>query len=157
MLRSIEPATARLPRVRIGRRVALAAGIAAAALVAIPMHNSQRVVASAIAAFALMGLSLVVLTGYAGQISLGQFAFVSLGALVGGRLHQLGYPAPVAILYAVLAGGVAALIVGLPALRIRGLFLAVTTLAFAVASQAWLYGQHWLVHVAGTTTSLRSS
>src|SRR5439155_5199354 len=46
------------------------------------------------------------------------------------------------------------LLVGLPALRIRGLFLAVTTLAFAVASQAWLFGQHWLVHIVNGQTSL---
>src|SRR5439155_1104187 len=81
--------------------------------------------------------SLVVLTGFAGQVSLGQFAFVGLGALVGGRMHELGYPPWTACLYAVMAGGLAALIVGIPALRIRGLFLAVTTLAFAVAMPAW--------------------
>ncbi|MCU1460055.1 MAG: transporter related [Acidimicrobiales bacterium] len=153
-LRAVDPVKARLSRVRLARRVALAAGIVAAALVAVPMSNAQRVLASSVVLFAMMGLSLVVLTGYAGQISLGQFAFVSLGALVGGRLHQLGYPAPVAMLYAVLAGGLAALIVGLPALRIRGLFLAVTTLAFAVAGQTWLFGQHWLVQISGGTTSL---
>ena len=43
----------------------------------------------------------------------------------------------------VACGGVAAL-VGLPALRVRGLFLAVVTLAFALAAEGWLFQQDWL-------------
>jgi ABC-type branched-subunit amino acid transport system ATPase component/ABC-type branched-subunit amino acid transport system permease subunit len=132
------------PVVRL-RRAGLLGAVLIAATLPLVMSNAQRVLATTVVVYALMGLSLVVLTGFAGQLSLGQFAFVGLGALVGGKLHELGYPPLVALLYAVLAGGLAALVVGLPALRIRGLFLAVTTLAFAVAAQAWLFGQHWLV------------
>mgnify|MGYP001297516315 CR=1 FL=1 len=132
------------PVVRL-RRATLLSAVLVAVMVPLAMSNAQRVLATTVVVYALMGLSLVVLTGFAGQLSLGQFAFVGLGALVGGRMHQLDYPPLVAVLYAVLAGGAAALVVGLPALRIRGLFLAVTTLAFAVAAQAWLFGQHWLV------------
>ena len=154
VLRSLDPATARLPKIRRLRGGGLAAVIVLAVVIALPMTNAQRVVMSNVALFALMGLSLVVLTGFAGQLSLGQFAFVAVGALVGGRIHQLGYPPWIAILYATAAGGIVALVIGLPALRIRGVFLAVVTLGFAVASQTWLYGQHWLVRVAGSNTSL---
>jgi ABC-type branched-subunit amino acid transport system ATPase component/ABC-type branched-subunit amino acid transport system permease subunit len=154
VLRSLDPATARLPKVRWLRAGGLATAIVLAAVVALPMTNAQRVVMSTVALFAVMGLSVVVLTGFAGQLSLGQFAFVAVGALVGGRIHQLGYPPWIALLYATLAGGVVALLIGLPALRIRGVYLAVVTLGFAVAGQTWLYGQHWLVRVAGNSTSL---
>jgi ABC-type branched-subunit amino acid transport system ATPase component/ABC-type branched-subunit amino acid transport system permease subunit len=154
VLRSLDPNVAAAPRVRLARRAGTPALVVFAVLLAVPMNNGQRVLLSSVALFALIGLSLVVLTGFAGQLSLGQFAFVAVGAVVGGRAHQLGYPEWMAALYAVGAGGLIALVIGLPALRIRGVFLAVATLAFAVAAPEWLYGQHWLVHVAGSTTSL---
>ncbi len=153
-LRSLSPRVSALPRVRMAKGAFLGAAGLVAVLAPLPLTSGQRVLLSSIAVFAIMGLSVVVLTGFAGQISLGQFAFVGIGALVGGRIHQLGYPPWEAMVYAVIAGGVVALLVGLPAFSIRGLFLAVTTLGFAVASQSWLYGQQWLVHVVGRTTSL---
>jgi branched-chain amino acid transport system permease protein len=85
--------------------------------------------------YAMIGLSLLVLTGWAGQISLGQFAFAAVGgyvtAVVGGTW---GWPLPIAVAFGALAGGLLSVIVGLPALRIRGLYLGVTTLGFAVVT-----------------------
>ncbi|MEY2432458.1 MAG: hypothetical protein QOC92_2183, partial [Acidimicrobiaceae bacterium] len=153
-LRPLDRRLAADPKVQIVRRLFLAGVVLAAFVLPLPASNATRVLMTSVVLFAVMGLSLVVLTGYAGQISLGQFAFVGLGAVVGGRMNQLGYPPGTALLYAVLAGGVAALVVGLPALRIRGLFLAVTTLGFAVAAQLWLFQQRWLVNVSGGRTSL---
>ncbi|MHB8669095.1 MAG: ABC transporter permease subunit [Acidimicrobiales bacterium] len=153
-LAELHPRLANRIDVRILRGAVVGVAIVVGVLVALPASNAHRVLMSSVLLFACMGLSLVVLTGFAGQVSLGQFAFVGLGALVGGRMHQLGYPPGMALLYAVIGGGVVALVIGLPALRIRGLFLAVITLAFAVAAQTWLYGQRWLVHVAGGQTSL---
>jgi ABC-type branched-subunit amino acid transport system ATPase component/ABC-type branched-subunit amino acid transport system permease subunit len=127
--------------------------VAAAVVLPLPFDSSQHVLMTSVVLSALMGLSLVVLTGYAGQVSLGQFAFVGLGAVVGGRMLQLGYAPWMAMLYSTLAGGVAALIIGIPALRIRGLFLAVTTLAFAVATSTWVFGQTWLVSLSGSRAS----
>ena len=105
--------------------------------------------------FAMVVLSMTVLTGWAGQLSLGQFAFVGLGGLTVLGLTQgndipvlfdlfdlsLDLPWALAMVVATAVGVVAAVIVGLPALRVRGLFLAVTTLAFAVASASWLFQQ----------------
>jgi ABC-type branched-subunit amino acid transport system ATPase component/ABC-type branched-subunit amino acid transport system permease subunit len=144
-IRPLERAVATLPKVVTARRALLAGVVLVAALAPLPLENSQRVLASSILVFALIGLSLVVLTGFAGQVSLGQFAFVALGALVGGRMYQLGYPPWMGILYATAAGGVAALVIGVPALRVRGLFLAVGTLGFALAASTWLFNQRWLV------------
>jgi ABC-type branched-subunit amino acid transport system ATPase component/ABC-type branched-subunit amino acid transport system permease subunit len=150
----VDPAVLRDRRVRRIRWATAAAGLAAAVLVPVAMTNAHRVLLSSVVLFALMGCSLVVLTGYAGQLSLGQFAFVALGAAVGGRMHQLGYPPGTALLFATLAGGVAAAAVGLPALRIRGLFLAVTTLSFALATTTWLLNQSWLVTTRNGVSSL---
>jgi ABC-type branched-subunit amino acid transport system ATPase component/ABC-type branched-subunit amino acid transport system permease subunit len=112
---------------------------------------SQHVVYASIAAFTICALSLTVLTGWAGQLSLGQMAFAGLGAFTGAALTRgleidwLFYirfePLPFALsilLAAVLVAGVAALI-GAGALRVTGLLLAVSTFAFAVAAGAWIY------------------
>jgi branched-chain amino acid transport system permease protein len=85
--------------------------------------------------YGMVGVSLVVLTGWAGQISLGQFGLVGVGAATAGGLafnHEADFF--VAIFAGILAGVLAAVIIGLPAVRIQGLYLAVTTLAFAYAS-----------------------
>ena len=105
--------------------------------------------------FAMVVLSMTVLTGWAGQLSLGQYAFVGLGGLTVLGLTQgndipvpfdlfdlsLQLPWALAMVVATAVGVVVAVIVGVPALRVRGLFLAVTTLAFAVASATWLFLQ----------------
>ena len=136
-------------RVRRAKRWGLLALIAGTAVVAQHLSEGQNVLLATVLLFAVMGLSLVVLTGYAGQISLGQYAFVALGAIVGGRMEQLGFPSGTALGYAIVACGAAAAVMGLPALRVRGLFLAVVTLAFALAADSWLFGQSWLVNAGG--------
>jgi branched-chain amino acid transport system permease protein len=87
----------------------------------------------------MVALSLVVLTGWGGNISLGQFAIVGVGAMAAGNLMaRWNVDFFVAALAAIVAGAVVALLIGLPALRIRGLYLAVTTLAFAVALDSYV-------------------
>jgi ABC-type branched-subunit amino acid transport system ATPase component/ABC-type branched-subunit amino acid transport system permease subunit len=152
-VRSLPPRLARRADVRGARMGVLVACLLVAVLVPLPFGSAQHVLMTSVVLFALMGLSLVVLTGFAGQVSLGQFAFVGLGAVVGGRMLQLGYAPGMAMLYSVVAGGVAALVIGIPALRIRGLYLAVTTLGFAVATSTWVFGQGWLVSLSGSRAS----
>lgn len=154
-VRALPPRLARRSDVRRARRGVLLGAVVLAVVAPLPFSSAQHVLMTSVVLFALMGLSLVVLTGYAGQVSLGQFAFVGLGAVVGGRMLQLGYVPWMAMLYSVVAGGLAALIIGIPALRIRGLFLAVTTLAFAVATSTWVFGQDWLVSLTGSQPSTR--
>jgi branched-chain amino acid transport system permease protein len=99
--------------------------------------------------YAIVGVSLVVLTGWGGQISLGQFALSGIGAATAGGLaanHHWDFFAT--LLVAGLAGAVAAVLIGLPALRIQGLFLAVTTLAFAFTVQSFVLNREffgWLM------------
>jgi sulfate-transporting ATPase len=85
------------------------------------------------ALYGLICLSLVVLTGYAGQLSLAQFALAGVGALVAAQLGDHGWNFVPAVLVGVLATAVAGSLVALPALRIRGINLAVATMAVAVA------------------------
>lgn len=138
-VRPLTAEEARLPLVRIARWVI--AVLIVAGLVAIPvfLRVDQVIKATAVVIFAVIGISLVVLTGWAGQISLGQVAFVGVGAAVSAKCTTTwSVDITLALLAAAAAGAVAALVVGLPALRLRGLYLAVTTLAFAIAVTSWL-------------------
>jgi branched-chain amino acid transport system permease protein len=73
------------------------------------------------------GLNLV--TGYCGQISLGHAAFMGMGGFAGAILLKIGVPFIVVIPLAGLAAGISGLVFGLPALRVKGLYLAFSTLA----------------------------
>jgi len=84
---------------------------------------------------AIVGVSLVVLTGWAGQISLGQFGFAGLGAMTAAGMGVRHWDFFVCLIVAGLVGALAAVLIGLPALRIQGPFLAVTTLSFAFTVQ----------------------
>jgi ABC-type branched-subunit amino acid transport system ATPase component/ABC-type branched-subunit amino acid transport system permease subunit len=124
-------------------RLVAVAGFAVAIVLPLVFHtNAQAYLFSTVLIYVMVALSVTVLTGWAGQLSLGQFAFVGLGAMVTAALHGRGMPFGFAVAYATVAGVVAALLIGFPALRVRGLFLAVTTLAFAVAAQGWLLRQN---------------
>ncbi|WP_182377735.1 ATP-binding cassette domain-containing protein [Nocardioides sp. WS12] len=92
----------------------------------------------------LLVVSLTVLAGWAGQLSLGQYAFAGLGGFVAGQVLVQYWSLPAALIMAGVVGFVASMIVGLPALRYRGLTLSVTTLAVAVVAPAWLFQQTWL-------------
>ena len=83
--------------------------------------------------FASIAITLVVLTGWAGQISLAQFSFVGIGAFTAGHLAGThgGNFLPAALLGALIAVPVG-VIVGLPSLRLSGLYLALATMAFAL-------------------------
>ena len=91
--------------------------------------------------FAIVGMSLVVLIGFANQISLAQMAIAGLGAFVAARA-ALGWHLPFVLLPVVgaFAGALAGLIVGLPALRVRGINLAIVTLGVGLAIEHIVFG-----------------
>jgi branched-chain amino acid transport system permease protein len=83
--------------------------------------------------YALIALTLVVLTGWAGQISLAQFSFVGVGAFTAGHLSGAhGQHFLFAVLMGMLFAAPLGIIVGLVSLRLSGLYLALATLAFAL-------------------------
>ena len=120
-------------------------------LVALPfVANAGRISqAQSIMLLAVVGLSLVVLTGWAGQVSLGQYAFVAVGAVVaGGAADRFGLPFLLALPLGTVMAAMVAVLVGLPALRVKGLFLGVATFALAVATSALLFDESlfgWLL------------
>ena len=85
-------------------------------------------------------LSLVVLIGYAGQLSLAQYALAGIGALLAARLVRgAGLPFELAIVGGMAGTVVVGLAFALPALRTRGVNLAVVTLALGLATQSLLF------------------
>ena len=138
----------RLPEIRIGIPVAVV--VISAALLFIPLGwNLSRInlfTAGVISAITIC--SLLVLTGFGGQISLGQLALVSVGSAVAGSMAQNGNEFFTTLLAAGLVGAVIFVAIGIPALRITGPFFAVTSLAFAIATGKFFLNNEyfpWLV------------
>ena len=114
---------------------------AAAAAVAVAGTTALRASLINTLVEAVLCLSVVVLTGYVGQISLAQLTLAGVSAFalfnIGTRAHV---PFPLAPVLAILVAVVAGVIVGAPALRVRGLLLAATTLAGAYAVENAVLG-----------------
>jgi ABC-type branched-subunit amino acid transport system permease subunit len=129
-------------RAMVGRAATFAV-LAMAVVAPAVISNSRAYLFSRIFIFGVIALSLTVLSGWAGQLSLGHFALVAVGAVVTARFGD-DLPLPVLLIVAGAVTAVVAVVVGLPALRIRGLYLAVTTLGFAVLTQGWLLSHRQL-------------
>jgi ABC-type branched-subunit amino acid transport system ATPase component/ABC-type branched-subunit amino acid transport system permease subunit len=99
-------------------------------------HGAMRGAVITTLVLAVIALSQVVVTGFTGQISFAQLTLAGVGAFSLTRIqHQLHVPFPFAPLLAAVIAMVIGVVVGLPALRIRGLPVAVTTLALAAVLQ----------------------
>ncbi len=134
-------------------------GLVAVVVPIIVTQPSRHLLYTTILVFALCGLSLTVLTGWLGQLSLGQMAFAGIGAFLAAALKRglnfdIGWgsshllsagiqpmPFSLAIVVAALATAALAAFIGLGALRVRGLLLAVSTFAFAVAASQYIYNR----------------
>ena len=121
--------------------------IVAAVLLALPWLVGFTILQNSVLAMqlALVAMSIVVLTGWVGQISLAQASFVGIAALVMGlvtRGWNIGFP--VSMLIAAAVAGATAVALGLVALRVRGLYLAVATLVFAWMGDTFLFKSSWL-------------
>lgn len=102
--------------------------------------------------FGFLALSAYLLL-LAGEMSFGQQAFFGVGAYSGGMLTAMwGWPLPLAAAAAAALGAVAALLVALPTLRLRGLYFAMATLAAAEMARIGFELLRWQVEVAGETT-----
>ena len=106
-----------------------------------------------IVVYAMVGVSLTVLMGYAGQISLGHWGLAGVGGFALANLFARAHvPYLLALPLTVLVGMAVSLVIGVPALRIRGLYLAVVTLAFNVAAELYLFRSHL---IGGSTAGVR--
>ena len=99
-----------------------------------------------------IALSVVVLTGYVGQVSLAQMSLAGIGGFMLGHIsHGWGLGFPFSLLAAGLCAVPVGLVIGLPALRLRGVNLAVVTLGFAAAMDALIFSS---MGFAGGTAGL---
>ena len=121
-----------LPRVLLAVAVLVAVGLAYV------VSNETASVLTAVAGFALVGLSVGLLTGTSGQLSLGQFAYAGIAAAVSVHVIDRTENFVLGVALGVAAAAAISAVVGIPALKLRGLGLAVSTLAFALATSAWL-------------------
>lgn len=160
--RPLPHAVARLWWVRHSSRIGIGLLIAVAAILPFLVTlASRQLLFSEVLLFAMIGISLVVLSGWTGQISLGQAALAGIGGLttaalvagrdigvgLGGASFTLALP-DIHFLLALLVGavvtGAVAVVIGLGALRIRGFHLAIATLALALLGQQFLWRRPFL-------------
>ena len=144
MFRPVPTELRHLPQVAIGRVAIL--GTWAALMIALPfvLGATNLPYLLLLPLYGIVAVSLVILTGWGGQISFGQFGLVGLAAEVSGGLvanHNIDFFLALGIGIAV--GALAAVVIGLPALRVPGLYLAVTTLAFGFAVEYYLMNTHY--------------
>ncbi len=119
---------------QIDRNVVLGLGAVVLALLVPVVYSGPKLFFVTLGfIYALIALTLVVLTGWAGQISLAQFSFVGVGAFAAGHLAGAhGQHFLFAVLMGMLFAAPLGIIVGLVSLRLSGLYLALATLAFAL-------------------------
>jgi branched-chain amino acid transport system permease protein len=112
------------------RRSALwgAGAVVGAVLLSTGLATSNLLLLGSAASYAIVMLSMVLLTGYGGQVSLAQFTFAGVGAVAYSRL---GEPNLLGLTFAVVIAAAVGALVAIPVLRLTGLYLALATLAFA--------------------------
>ncbi|MCF2533141.1 branched-chain amino acid ABC transporter permease/ATP-binding protein [Yinghuangia soli] len=137
----------------LGLLAALPVAAAAVLLPLVVTQSSRHLLYATVLAYAICACSLTVLTGWSGQLSLGQMGFAGLGALtaalltrgltigLGGdtRLIVEPLPFPVAILAAAAGTALLAAVIGFAALRVEGMLLAISTFALGTAAVGFLY------------------
>jgi branched-chain amino acid transport system permease protein len=80
--------------------------------------------------YAIVGVGLLILAGFAGQVSLGHAAFLAIGAYTAGYMQRHGVPFLVYLPLSVVLTGAVGALVGFPALRLAGIYLVIATIAF---------------------------
>jgi sulfate-transporting ATPase len=130
-------------------------GVAAVACTIVLIAGDARTAIILMIIASIAALSQVVLVGYGGQVSLGHASLAGVAALVSGRLNQAqDLPFPLAAVAGVVAAAVAGLIFGLPAIRARGVVLAIVTLGLGVSvSQVLFSNPDFTGGLQGTRTS----
>src|SRR5437588_1870056 len=145
-------------RSRVETRVVVAVTALALLLLPFALSNITIAYAQSMLALSVIFVSIVVVTGFSGHITLGQAAFAGMGSFVSARVsNALGVP----VIWAMLIGATVALLVGLiagfPALRRRGLFLGLTTLTIGILSYTLVFNSTIFAKGSGGLTVRRPS
>ena len=154
-VREVRPVPALLRRLPSYRAASAAVSlvVAGVAVLVVPyaLGSGQLFVAASAAVFAIVAVSLVPLSGWAGQISLGQFALAGAGAAAtGSLLVHFDVDLFLALGASAVVGAALAVVIGLPALRIPGTYLAAVTMAFAVPVSTYFLNPVYFPAVAAT-------
>jgi branched-chain amino acid transport system permease protein len=129
---------------RAGRYAIIVLLILAAVLYPLLTGTAETNLGGVLALFGIVGISMVVITGWGGQASIGQFAFAAIGAVLAGAIAtRLGLTFWLAVPLAAAGTALIAAMTGFPALRIKGLFLLVSTGAFAFMVRDVLFEQKY--------------
>lgn len=112
-------------------------GLLLVVLLAAPWWASEYMMTQLhfIGIYSIAGLGLMLLVGFTGQISLGHAAFLAVGAYTEALLAAAGWPFWLSLPCAALLSAAVGIVVGLPALRLKGIYLAIATLAFGVIAE----------------------
>ena len=135
----------RVAAIRLAGPVLAFIVLASLLLVPVISKSGTSFLLAQLAAFVIVALSAGIIAGMAGQLSLGQFAFGAIGAVAAYQVGTATENFVLAFLVAGLVGAAGSVLVGIPALRIRGLMLSVTTLSLALMTQSWLLQQSWVL------------
>ena len=133
------------PRVRMMAPTALVVFAALAALLPLALDRTRAVTLASMVGYAVIGVALGLLTGLAGQLSLGHFAIGAISGTASVIVANHTGNFALGLAAAAVVGGAVCLLVGLPVLRARGIFLAVTSLALAVTTTSWLLPKDWMI------------
>jgi branched-chain amino acid transport system permease protein len=138
-VRDLSASARELTEVRAAKPTGALIAFAAVCTLPLWMGAGELLRASALVALAVVGCSIVILTGWSGQVGLGQMSFAAVGGVIGAvALIDWHWDLSLTLLLAGAAAGAVAVVVGLPTLRLDGMFAAVTTLAFALAASGYL-------------------
>ncbi len=124
------------------------------AVFSLGLSESTLLLVGTAATYAIVNLSLVLLTGYGGHVSLAQFTFAGVGALAYAKLEM---PNLMGLVLAAVIAAVVGALVALPVLRLTGLYLALATLAFAQVMDKLVFQAEWAFQFNGTLTAERMS
>lgn len=139
----------------VTKAVGSGAGLLAVAFVLISVVSRADVLLIGVAAtYAMVMLSLVLLTGYGGHVSLAQFTFAGVGALAYAKLEE---PNLFGLAMAALISAAVGALVALPVLRLTGLYLALSTMAFAVLMDKMIFQAEFAFKFNGTLATERLS
>lgn len=137
----------------IGSRVALWLGIAILCCAPLLFGRYETGLLIAIGYSAIAALGLNILVGFTGQISIGHAAFFGFGAFASALIHEWGVPVALSIWLAGLATAIVGLVFGAPAARLKGLYLAIATLAAQFILEDFFARARWFSGgVAGRLT-----
>jgi ABC-type branched-subunit amino acid transport system ATPase component/ABC-type branched-subunit amino acid transport system permease subunit len=135
----------RHPRVRLLAPITAGVAVVLAALAPLVLPAARSVTVASMTATALVAIGLGLVTGLGGQLSLGHMAIAGTAGTASIVVAQHTGNFVAGLASAAVVGGLVSMVIGLPALRLRGSYLAATSLAFAVAATSWLLPRSWML------------